>query len=486
MLRRKVKWLHIPLWVLLVGLSTAGLLVLSLAIPSLTGKEEQSGQATAVVTEQKGVLPGLDLRTTVKDTDTYTSAISELSSDSETVNAPIREWIDGQTRTFKEELKENGSKQGEEMRAHLNIGLDTKQAGDSLFSLVFTSYRFTGGANGQTEVMPFTVDMNEKRIVPLGELFDLEGGLDAAELGRLVKEAIEAQDGLMDQVSDEALEAALADPSSWKWSLGDGSFTVYFDEYEVAAGSAGIVQAELPYDQVSLLMNPEASARIGVAKPSGTIDGDVRGTGEPEPLDPDGKYVALTFDDGPHPQVTPRVLETLEREDVKATFFMLGSQAEFYPDVARQVAEAGHEIGNHSDSHPDLTKFGIDGIRRQMVGSARKIEAATGVRPDVERPPYGAINDAVKQAASESGTPIVLWSVDSLDWKSRNAGAVNRLVSGRVHPGAIILMHDIHASTADALPQMIAELKAKGYQFVTVRQLAGLTADSGIGPYFNQ
>ncbi|WP_098049675.1 polysaccharide deacetylase family protein [Bhargavaea cecembensis] len=484
MLKKKVKWLHIPLWGLLVGLATVLLLGLSLVLPGLSGKDGNGGKAKAVVTEQKGVFPGLDLKTTVEDTDAYTSAVSAVSSDSEQVDAPIREWIAEQERAFHGELDDGGKKSKKEQRAHLNIGLDPKQAGESLYSLVFTSYQFTGGANGMTKVKPFIVDMREKRPVALSELFDLEDPETAAALSEKVEAAIKSQSKVKDYLFDDLLAMAVNDPAAWKWAIGDGMFSVYFDEYEIAAGAAGVVRADVPYGDLSLFMEPDAAARLGVDKPSGTIGSDARPGADVAPLDPAGKYIALTFDDGPHPTVTPRVLDTLAQNDVRATFFMLGSQAEFYPDMARRVAEAGHEIGNHSDSHPDLTKYGMDGIRSQIKDSARKIEAATGVRPDVFRPPYGAVNDAVKQIAAESHAPIILWSVDSLDWKSRNADAVSRLVAGKVHPGAIVLMHDIHASTADALPRVIAGLKQQGYQFVTVSQLLGLAEDSGVGPYF--
>ncbi len=203
-------------------------------------------------------------------------------------------------------------------------------------------------------------------------------------------------------------------------------------------------------------------------------------------LDPNGKYVALTFDDGPRPDVTPRILDTLKKHDAKATFFMLGSQVEYYPSLANKVEEAGHDIGNHTMNHQDLSILDSNKIKEEAQKSSRIIEKATGQKPTLLRPPYGAWNDSVKRVTKEMGVPMVMWSVDSLDWKSRNAAAVNEEVMSNVAPGSIVLLHDIHPSTADALPQLLSSLEEQGYQMVTVSQLLELWDEKGVGPYYGK
>ena len=209
---------------------------------------------------------------------------------------------------------------------------------------------------------------------------------------------------------------------------------------------------------------------------------------EPEVVDSlerNGKYIALTFDDGPHSKVTPQVLEALKEHDVKATFFMLGSQAAANPLMAEKVALAGHEIGNHTNLHQNLANLDTYRIEEEISASARKIEEASGQYPTITRPPYGIFDERVKETAAALGNSLILWSVDSLDWKSRNAKMINEEVLNSITPGAIVLMHDIHQATADALPELLMALINEGYQFVTVSEILSLPVDAGAGPYYN-
>ena len=205
---------------------------------------------------------------------------------------------------------------------------------------------------------------------------------------------------------------------------------------------------------------------------------------EQKDLDPSGKYVAFTFDDGPHPKVTPRILQTLSNYNIKATFFMLGSQVEKYPNLAKQVADHGHEIGNHTYSHPNLKKLTTEEMAEEIRRTDEIITLTTGIKPALFRPPYGIYTDEVLQYTKENGYFTILWSVDSLDWKSRNANAIHRMIMQHTTNGSIILMHDIHAATADALPQLIQTLQAKGYEFITVSAFPSIQQQSSDAIYF--
>ncbi|GAB3621998.1 hypothetical protein GCM10027418_00800 [Mariniluteicoccus endophyticus] len=187
------------------------------------------------------------------------------------------------------------------------------------------------------------------------------------------------------------------------------------------------------------------------------------------------KCVALTFDDGPGKD-TPKVLEALSSRGAVATFFMQGPSLKAYPDIAKQVgATPGMELGDHSWTHPQLTGLGRDGAEKQMRQTHDKIKELTGKDVSVMRPPYGARNASVDAAAKAVGESVILWDVDTMDWKSRNASAVRAEVKKQVRPGSIVLMHDIHASTVAAVPNVVDDLKAEGYVFVTVSQLLGGT-----------
>ena len=195
------------------------------------------------------------------------------------------------------------------------------------------------------------------------------------------------------------------------------------------------------------------------------------------------KYVALTFDDGPSSSVTPRVLKYLDQYNAVATFYMLGNQVKANPRIARDVANRGHEIASHSVSHADLTRLGPNGVDKEFANAKSIIKKTTGVTPRTFRPPYGAINQNVKNKAKKYNQPLILWSVDSLDWKYRSKSAVHSRVMNNVHPGAIVLLHDIHSTTADSLPSILKDLKNQGYEFVTVSELLKLNSNSNIGPY---
>ncbi len=147
---------------------------------------------------------------------------------------------------------------------------------------------------------------------------------------------------------------------------------------------------------------------------------------------------------------------------------MLGSRVEYYPEIAKKVQEAGHELGNHTWNHPDLTKAGVEKVRNEINETSSIIENVTGQKVTAFRPPYGAVNKTVR---SQTNLPVILWDVDTLDWKHRDPNQLLAQVKGSTKDGSIILMHDIHQSTADGLDAVLAYLQSEGYTFVTVSEL---------------
>ncbi len=178
--------------------------------------------------------------------------------------------------------------------------------------------------------------------------------------------------------------------------------------------------------------------------------------------------VALTFDDGPSPQ-TERILDCLERHGAKATFFVIGRSVNTYPAVVKRAYDMGMEIGNHTMTHPKLTTLSSSSIKSQFDQTRTAIFSATGAYPTLIRPPYGSYNSTV---SSVSNAPLILWSIDTLDWKTRNADKTVASVLNNVKDGSVVLMHDLYAPTADAAIRIIPELIARGYSLVTVSELA--------------
>lgn len=189
----------------------------------------------------------------------------------------------------------------------------------------------------------------------------------------------------------------------------------------------------------------------------------------------DGSYIALTFDDGPHGVNTPRLLDILKQRKVKATFFVVGQCVAEYPEIAKRIVDEGHEIANHSWSHPQLTRMAEGSVFDQLGRTHDVVKQTTGVTMTLLRPPYGAFSPNQQAWAFRKwGYKCILWDVDTLDWKTRDAARTQSSILHNTHPGSIILTHDIHKPTIDAIPASVDGLLAKGFKFVTVSELIAM------------
>lgn len=185
-------------------------------------------------------------------------------------------------------------------------------------------------------------------------------------------------------------------------------------------------------------------------------------------IDKNKKMVALTYDDGPS-IYTPKILKTLKDNNAVATFFVVGSRVSTYSDTVKSEYKMHCQIGNHSYNHPILTKVGADTIKKEISKTNDTIKKVTGEKPIIMRPPGGATNSTVKKNVK---MPMIIWSVDTLDWKTRNAESTQKAVLDHVKDGDIVLMHDLYDATATASQTIIPELVKRGYQLVTVSELA--------------
>ena len=189
----------------------------------------------------------------------------------------------------------------------------------------------------------------------------------------------------------------------------------------------------------------------------------------------DGPYIALTFDDGPNQKLTPRLLDLLAEHHIHATFFVIGKNVVEHPEILLRAVREGHEIGNHSWSHPASGKMRDESVRAELQKTDEAIRTAIGVRPVLMRPPYGSITARQKKwINSEFGYRIILWDVDPLDWKRPGPTVVTSRIVRETRPGSIVLSHDIHAGTIKAMPATFDQLQAKGFKFVTVSELIAM------------
>lgn len=188
----------------------------------------------------------------------------------------------------------------------------------------------------------------------------------------------------------------------------------------------------------------------------------------PRVIDKSKKMVAITFDDGPHATNTQEILDILDKYNAKATFFMLGQNVINYKEVVNDVYNRGNEIGIHTWDHKQLTKLSADEIVSEVERTSDAIYDITGEKPKLVRPPYGSVNNTVKSVLNY---PLILWNIDSLDWKSRDENQIVPLVMSNVQDGDIILLHDIHSTTVPAVEKIVEQLNNEEYQMVTVSEL---------------
>ena len=195
-------------------------------------------------------------------------------------------------------------------------------------------------------------------------------------------------------------------------------------------------------------------------------------------IDKSKKMIALTFDDGPNYN-TSKVIDVLNKYDIRATFFVLGSRAINNKDILKKMADSGMEIGNHTYNHLLLTKYDENKIRSEIEDTSEVIYSATKKRPKLLRPSYGSVNNKIKKVAN---MPIIIWDIDTLDWKYHNSKRITSRVVNKVRDGDIILMHDIYSASLNALSNIIPILQDNGYEFVTIDELfyyKGISLENG-------
>lgn len=361
----------------------------------------------------------------------------------------------------------------------LNITFDFLVASGDVIGVRLARYEFAG-AGGAESARSLWFDTSGDRALPATALLDGPGALEqVANYARVALQRDRPDLSLPDQ-----LEAGTAATDENYNSIGftaTGDLLIEFDEYQVGPGSSGSPRVLIPAASAALLLSDFGRrAQEQVLDPSGAL-----ALPEPAPTStptheaarpPVGGVdcaqvacVALTFDDGPA-RPTSRLLDILAERGSHATFFVVGVNATHNEELLARIVAEGHEVGNHALDHRDLTKLSAEQVREQVEGAAQAIEAVTGVRPRLLRPPYGALDERV---AEVTGMPFILWSVDPRDWADHDTALVAQRVASQAHRGSIVLLHDIHTTTVDAVPAILDDFAARGLTAVTVTDLLG-------------
>jgi peptidoglycan/xylan/chitin deacetylase (PgdA/CDA1 family) len=391
----------------------------------------------------------------------------------EAMTAVMKKDVERQLATFR-----SGSCGGSPEGRDLNISHQFLVASGDVLGVRLTTQDHSSASEGRSTRTYWYDGRAGAYRTPLGLV--AEGSRDAFTAA--LKDQLKGREG----VDAATLDDTFSGPAAASSVLNDMDFTadgglrVTFDRGEVGVPAAGAYTVVLSEETVTPWLSGFGErAQRQTVRPSRSLDlGAPHVPAPPVPThtasgDDDTdckkvKCVALTFDDGPAVPETSALLTHLARYKARVTFFTVGQNVAAHPDLVRAEAKAGHEIGNHSWNHPDLTRLAPQQVASQLNRTSAAIKAATGKTPTLFRPPYGAVNRTVKAATALSP---VLWDVDTEDWKYRDPAKVARTVISKARPNDVVLLHDIHPTSVAAVPQILRTLTARGYHFVTVSHL---------------
>jgi len=466
--------------------------IVTICIALITDLVQQNREQTASVSvkiDSEQVDPDVYLKSESKEADTFTSYMTYPYTKIESIDIPIKQFVTEQENKFYEEMETVIDMLGESFQAHFDIQTDVEKIAEQQYKLSITTEQLVEKDNEFKQLHSFIIDIEEEKIIQWDDVFQ------SNENNELYETIIDEFNNkkMTESINGEQLKEELEN-NQIPWLFDEKQILLYFNPGQINDNDEFLVEeiqliSIYPFineSYESMLLSEEMKREIAKIEEELQQEQEQNSNESEQPANSLGgkKYIALTFDDGPHGVVTDRVLNTLEQYNAKATFFMLGQNAKNMPELAKKVANKGHEIANHSISHVNLRAVSTERVHEEMVTSLDQIEQATGIRPSLFRPPYGNRNDIVDNKAQETNQKIILWSVDTRDWESLNANSVYESVKTYAKPGSIILMHDIHPTTADALPQIMEFLSNNDYEFVTVSELLPYVQGSGIGPYY--
>lgn len=484
-------WIDITFSIAIVLLTLSAIFLVFMTEKSNTASQPDLDKTsgTPIETEQiDSDYPGIKIITKTSNDKNAPFAIQYPQSIHNEFNTKVKNYIDEVQARYLEKMIEK-KRIDEKATGELNISYETLPHASGNYSFVLVnSSSFSDAPNGKTEIRSFHLNPETGKSFSIRDLF--EGDANRLQtLSSLVHGVIQSDESLKGHLSPKEMEKYIE--PRWvnfrNFAITDDALIIYFDENTIADSKVGppivSVSIDAIQDMLATSFKPEVkedpikvvekdSEKVTSNNNSddSSVDSNVKKDEEAEnpPAGSIRKRVALTFDDGPDPKVTKQILDTLEKHNAKATFFMLGSRVEYYSDIVNDIKDAGHELGNHTWNHADLTKLSPERITKEIEKTSEIIEEVTGQKVDAFRPPYGAVNDTVHNI---TGLPIVLWDVDTLDWKYRDSARLLQVVKEHVKDGSIILMHDIHQSTADGLDAVLNYLENSGYDFVTVKEL---------------
>lgn len=466
------RYSDLTLWRAALSLSTiAALLAVLIALRSFGPVDRGRDIVHWQVTKYKDI----KTKTVERATSEYSSTIEYPVTPSSAINAIIAKKIDAYSDVFFAAIETRYPES--DRRFSQNTSYQIVRYANGYLSLGVSTVRDVGLAERvkTRDTAYWTFDVKKGKAISLTDIFSSSPVDGPARVVLYTKQSLRAKMKKSRIDIDNALLDRVVNPARLANFLAPNSSSIRFDftPGEVAPASIGQLSVTLPTDNLQLFMQNDTANKLFSVVSLGNVHAYTPPSQADTSVNCDtAKCVALTFDDGPSPY-TGRLLDALSKSGAHATFFLIGQNIARYPQAVQRIHEEGHTVGNHSWSHPSFTRIKDAAMRSEIDRTNGAIYKLTGQTPTFLRPPNGAIDANVAKMLTAVNMTGMLWSVDTRDWASRSSSAIyNRVISG-VGPGAIVILHDGHKPSADALPRIVESLQKDGYVLVNLDELVG-------------
>jgi len=409
-------------------------------------------------------LEGVEIQSILEYNPTYIS-VHYPTIDSQKINKIIYNMIMKKINTFKTQIS---GKTYETERPELNITFDTYRYKLKLISFKFNIYQMIPGQEKEDNTVETIVfDLTNEKQVSLESLFVGNDYLNV--LSEKTYNSFINVDIYWNNFNFLKQKLKPDQNNFSNFILTNDYLELIFNEGQIVNKTLGTLTEKIPIEELKIYMNPNILEEK-ITKQETEITNPEKVVIPQENLEKlkGKKLVALTYDDGPNKKYTPELLDVLKEEDAKATFFILGTNAEYYPEILQRIVAEGNQIGNHSYDHKQFITLSSTKIQSEINQTNSILNEITGITPTVIRTPYGEVTNKIKATVN---MPIILWDIDTLDWKTTSADKVYNSIISKVQDGDIILMHDTFPVCVQATKMTIEKLKSEGYVFVTVDTL---------------
>lgn len=403
--------------------------------------------------------------TQLENSSNYKIEIFSPKFNNKKINKKIKDFIENEKKIFFENI--NGL---EEMNMVFELFIDYNiiNSGDIL-NIHLESYLYTGGSHGIKNDIILTYDYKKNKFLDHNYLFE-KNYLE--KLSELTLSKIKSNSNYHffdEQLLDDGIKPVIENFDLIIFNK--ETFTIIFPQYQIAPWSEGVISLEFSYDELGNSIKKKNFENYFNIKQSTPEEININ-QNEKKDQPNNNKLVALTFDDGPNPVTTKRLLDELKQRNIKATFFLLGRRVELYPEITRKIMDEKHTLGIHTYSHRNLIKLTDSEIKKEIDKTNSLIYEATGTKAKFFRPPYGSFNTNVQRIAN---MPIILWDIDTMDWKNKDKNKIaNEIIKG-VEKNNIVLAHDLYESSVDGVIIAIDKLINNGYQFVSLEEYQIIT-----------